>query len=97
MKQFSKAGLDILAARELINTPEKWCKGSMALVANGKTRYCMLGAMEIIGCGDDSPAVVALYRAGEKRGHPVIGFNDARYVTHEQVMDFMLFAAREAA
>ena len=45
MKQFTKTGLDILRARALIDTPKKWCKGSMRLIVNGKSRYCMLGAV----------------------------------------------------
>lgn len=73
---------DLIAARALIDTPEKWCKGKMS---DGKGRYCALGA-----CYADQAAgervLSAIYEVGVPNSGFLARFNDDPTTTHADVM-----------
>jgi hypothetical protein len=79
------------AARAVIATPDRWCKGSMYCHSSaGLDRRCLTGA--VFGCpgvrGDIRRlAFRALDEAARRRGyHHPITFNDHPATTHADVM-----------
>ena len=72
----------LIAARALIDTPEKWIKGSSR---NGQGGYCALGAMDKIG--PESGCYLALRSAlpSEEPGF-VAAYNDLPTTTHADIL-----------
>ena len=80
----------LIAAKALIDTPEKWCKGSYQTIDG---RYCAVGAADTA-----SPPVLAVReevydalvdtmpRWYISRRYIASSFNDARKTTHADVM-----------
>lgn len=84
---------DILrAAKELINTPERWTKGCLARTQQGDPTivddpdavcFCMLGALAKVSQGQNHYTGEILY---EELEEPISNFNDDENTTHADVM-----------
>lgn len=78
----------LVAARALIDTPEKWIQGTWNLdLASGATCFCALGALrEVVGglAGDAFSLLCDQVPGRYKRG--IARFNDAPTTTHADVM-----------
>lgn len=78
---------DLIAARALIDTPEKWCKGIHP------TRKCAMYAVEAVtgngdrfaACGDALGNAIPTSKLKDC-GHSVVLFNDAPFTTHADIM-----------
>jgi hypothetical protein len=85
---------DLIAAKALIDTPDKWLRGQLADRAD--TCFCAFGAAQFgpsrsWSDGKDTAATLALIAAlpepgGERRKHPLAMFNDDPATTHADVM-----------
>lgn len=88
---------DLIAARALIDTPEKWTKGSY----ERDGCYCVAGALRIAIFGglDDNGPYWDRYRTAKRSLHPsdVILFNDASETTHADMMALFDRAIEAAA
>jgi hypothetical protein len=85
---------DLIAARDLIDTPEKWTKG----IDQKGCAMCALWAVSTVTNPDASSwsprwdaaakALAAAVPSGVDRslGHPVVAFNDADDTTHADIM-----------
>lgn len=84
---------------ELLADPARWCKGHLAVDANGRTveptspracRWCLLGALE--ACYAAAPSVPyralrdAVREVCEVSGGYPAWFNDAPCTTHEDIL-----------
>ena len=67
-------------ARALIDTPEKWIKGSFCDMHG---RHCAVGALG----HTDADALSYQALNDVVGGHPITSWNDNRQRTHEDVMD----------
>ncbi len=85
----------LIAARKLIESPEKWTQGEMARDADGNMTIsedktvcrCALGACMSIQAGDGYRAMRASLNAQLPAGHiRVHEFNDAPKTTHADVL-----------
>lgn len=72
---------DLIAARALIDTPEKWCKGYMRDDAG---RFCAVGACAEIDGGIRT--IMALHETRKTNGWMLSAFNDAPTTTHADIM-----------
>lgn len=90
---------DLVAAKALIDTPEKWCKGSDWRGANIYTstasyappaairlQMCARSAAQTIDCKRHSGVHVALIAALPDGWRSVAEFNDERRTTHADIM-----------
>lgn len=81
---------DLVAAKALIDTPEKWIKGTFA----SKGCWCAMGAVISVVCDDGRYAFereVAAVRAlaeevPDRFGRNVPFYNDAKTTTHADIM-----------
>jgi len=82
---------DLIAAKALIYTPDKWIKGSF----NFHGCRCAMGAMfSVLGSTgewsqsrEDSLLSAVTEALPENWGGNIVGFNDSSYTTHADVMD----------
>jgi hypothetical protein len=84
------------AAKEKINTPEKWCKRANARDANGTEvkalspnacQWCIDGALMSANGSDHGPYWDAYYAIGTAIGCGPLRFNDRLATTHADVME----------
>lgn len=81
----------LIAARALIDTPEKWMKGSYHSQSTGC--LCALGALGVAAHGDaydweyvDAKALLSVLRPDDEDWLIVVDFNDHPDTTHADVM-----------
>lgn len=92
---------DLIAARSLIDTPEKWGKGDGLLSPDLPLR-CIVSAACAASSGSDLESIFETLRAavpGQKRGL-LQSFNDAPATTHNDILalfDRAINAASEPA
>ena len=92
------AAESLRAAKALIDTPAKWCRGSYT--RNAGRQHCAMGAVEYYGCTPHG-MVAALYAAAAELGNQsVTAFNDTH--THAECMTMFdraikIAEARDAA
>lgn len=88
----SQVTLNLIAARALIATPEKWLKG---MLDNNAGCYCAMGAVRQIAVQPEHQRLwrvsqtdeyKLLCRALPKPYFGIPGFNDARETTHADVL-----------
>lgn len=103
-----KAVLILLtAARNLLADPKHWTKGSSARTPRGTrvptfhpqaTRFCSVGAL--VRCGENDLEARALLTMAAQtltgRDVSVIGFNDSRRTTHDDVLQMFDLAIQFA-
>jgi hypothetical protein len=92
-----------MKAYEVINTPDKWCKGTLALDAGGghvspkdlsAVQFCIVGALaRVYGLGTEN-CKMAFRRLRHHLmfnvgGVGVLTFNDSPETTHAQVVDVL--------
>lgn len=80
----------LIAAKALIDTPGKWCKGAYK---SNDGRYCAVGAADAVAPASTATRVVvydalfdAMPRWYRSRKYIASKFNDARRTTHADVM-----------
>ena len=93
----------LIAARALIAEPNNWCQGFTAVRNGEHVSYCMAGAVSRV-CADESTSKAtetldALSEAVNNtngRFHSIVGFNDHKETTHEQILAIFDKAIAEA-
>ena len=93
----------LIAMRELLSDPKRWCKGAYARDASGKPTentktacsHCLSGALHSVD-GATEAVVWAIAGALPRGYHNVPAFNDAPETTHSDILR-VLDAAIEGA
>lgn len=77
---------NLIAAKALIDTPEKWIKGELHEVVGARHCYCIYGALaQVVRTEEDDAGVVGALRAVAPHRYLSV-FNDAATTTHADIM-----------
>lgn len=82
---------DLIAAKALIDTPEKWCKGihkgqNCTMWAVGDATRQHSGGMRWLDCEVALSRAVPKSFVGPSGVHPIVAFNDAEETSHADIM-----------